>query len=598
MDEKLKSLLVAATDESLMKWTDPKMVGRAYGYLNKVEGLSFIEGKGIVAKVHGSEDYYTHVFSDETGNLEAECSCPVAKRCKHSVAAILECARRIAAGEEIKSGGVADGLWIEAQAAFAASNERWDEIRQKAEERLLAKKAEERQKEERLDEIMRREEEWFSNFKAKVGVLQDELHQLCREDGREDSIIEKAEELLSWAGDDDLYRYPRDLDDVFKSIESTMADVVSALRRNGKSAADIIVWAVSLTYCYSGFYSPDAISGFLDLPESEYAKPEVWREVAERLQRQMDEFTQDEGGEGEHSRIAHQINYIEDAWCRAGCEANAAEYMVKYVSRVGNWKETAEFLNRHSMYDEAIKIARAGIKASRYSSEYGNDYMELMQEPLADAFAGKGDHAKAAAILAEEFLEWMGCYEHHRTVKSFYKILDEAEKAGVRNEVEQALLQALKTGVNPGPLQEWKAEAEPEEEDFPWRRRPKRVSYRAYDALPVDPPWPLARANEGIQLCELRWDISWDWCQFDQEFLLMLAVDRGDREEVAQRFCDLPMYPKTSEYYCRYLDQMMDAIMEMMNGFRPDIVDVILDPHKHWSSPRKNPFRAAQGRIG
>ncbi len=45
MDEKLKSLLFAATDESLFAWTDPKMVGRAYGYLEKVEGLSFIEGQ-------------------------------------------------------------------------------------------------------------------------------------------------------------------------------------------------------------------------------------------------------------------------------------------------------------------------------------------------------------------------------------------------------------------------------------------------------------------------------------------------------------------------------------------------------------------------
>ena len=590
MDEKLKNLLSAATDESLFAWTDPKMVGRAYGYLEKVEGLSFIEGQGVVAKVQGTEVYYTRVFSDETGNLEAECSCPVAKRCKHSVAAILECARRIAAGEEIKSGGVADGLWIEAQAAFAASNERWDEIRQKAEERLLAKKAEEKRKEEDLAEITRREEEWFSNFKAKVVFLENELHQFCREDGRVDCIIEKSEELLSWVEDEEIYRCPYDLGDVFKSIESTMTEVVSALIRNGNSVADIIVWAVRLSYCYSGYYLPDAISGFLDSRENEYAKPEVWREVAERLQRRVDGFTQDEAGKGEFSLMAHYVNYIVKAWNRAGSEVNAAEYTVKYVSRVGNWKETVELLNRHSMYDEAIRVARAGIKASRYNSEYGNDYMQLMQEPLAEAFSGKGDHAKAAAILAELFLGWIGCYEYHRTVKLFYKILGEAEKAGVRKEVEQALLQALKTGVNPKPLQEWKVEAEPDEEDYPWRRRPKRVTYRAYDALPVDPPWPLPRANEGILLCESRWDTMWDWCQFDQEFLLKIALDKGDREEVARRFCDLPMYPVTSEYFNRCLDKMIDAIREMMNGFRPDIVDVILDPHKHWTSREKNPF--------
>ena len=94
MDEKLKNLLAAATDESLFAWTDPKMVGRAYGYLEKVDGLSFIEGQGVVAKVHGTEDYYTRVFCDESGNLESVCSCPVGHRCKHAVAVVVCASRR------------------------------------------------------------------------------------------------------------------------------------------------------------------------------------------------------------------------------------------------------------------------------------------------------------------------------------------------------------------------------------------------------------------------------------------------------------------------------------------------------------------------
>ena len=239
----------------------------------------------------------------------------------------------------------------------------------------------------------------------------------------------------------------------------------------------------------------------------------------------------------------HQAEAIRDAWRRAGDERNATRYLMEYVSRVHNWKEVAEFLNSHEMYDEAINIARAGVAASGYTSDYGNDYSCLMQNPLAEAFAGKGDNAKAAAILAEQFLDWMGCYEHHRSVESFRKVLDEAEKAGVREAVHIALVHALKTGVNPIPLQEWKAE--PENEDFPWKRLPKRVSYRASDALPDAPLWPLPRANEGVLLAELRWDTNWTWCQYDQEFLLKLAIAEGDREEVARRFCDLPQYPES-----------------------------------------------------
>ena len=55
MDEKLKNLLSAATDESLFAWTDPKMVGRAYGYLEKIEEIAHVEGMGVVAKVSGTK---------------------------------------------------------------------------------------------------------------------------------------------------------------------------------------------------------------------------------------------------------------------------------------------------------------------------------------------------------------------------------------------------------------------------------------------------------------------------------------------------------------------------------------------------------------
>lgn len=442
-----------------------------------------------------------------------------------------------------------------------------------------------------LDESIRRDEEIYKNFKETFNRLQDEIHRLCADGGNADTIIKKSESLLILLEDEDLYRCPRDVSAEEYALEETMEGVIVALRSYGKSAADIILWAVGLTYCYSGYCSTDAIRNLIRSPHGEFALPEVWREVAVRLQRQMDNFAEDESG-GVHSKMWHLIDTIIKAWRLAGNEMAAAEYMVKYVSRVGNWKETADFLNKHSMHDEAIKIARAGIAASANTSDYGNDYAEIMQEPLADAFSGIGDHAKAAAILAEQFLDWMGCYEYHRSLVSFRKVLCEAEKAGVRDEVESALLQALKTGINPLPLQVYKAELETDE--FPWKRLPKRVSYRAYDASPVDPPWPLPRANEGIKLCELRWGTMWEWCQFDQEFLLELDVARGDKDAVARRFCDLPRYPISSSFYQHDVEKMMAQIEEMMKDFRPDIIDVMQNPRTHWSSPQKNPFRHKQ----
>ena len=63
MDDRLTALIADVTDARLFAWTDPKMVGRAYGYLDKVEGITFVDGQGIVARVHGTSDYYTKVFA-------------------------------------------------------------------------------------------------------------------------------------------------------------------------------------------------------------------------------------------------------------------------------------------------------------------------------------------------------------------------------------------------------------------------------------------------------------------------------------------------------------------------------------------------------
>jgi uncharacterized Zn finger protein len=94
LDDRLTSLLSNVTDERLSAWTDPKMVGRAYGYLDKVENITLIDGQGIVALAHGASDYYIRVFTGDDGDLEAVCSCPVGHRCKHAVAVILNVSKK------------------------------------------------------------------------------------------------------------------------------------------------------------------------------------------------------------------------------------------------------------------------------------------------------------------------------------------------------------------------------------------------------------------------------------------------------------------------------------------------------------------------
>ncbi len=386
------------------------------------------------------------------------------------------------------------------------------------------------------------------------------------------SIRAAAEDMMHLCASEEFF-IVGNFDDERKSMEATMPEIESSLRRCGWSAADMIVWVYWLSRPSNWFYVGSALGDIVDAPCGEYARPEVWREVAERLQQEMDEFS-GEQLDGSPSDGSRQLFCIRDSWNRAGSEENALECWLKYVGDVHMWMETVEFLNEFGRYDEAIEISRRGIRASKFGECYSNDYAGLMMEPLADAFSGKGDHLKAAAILAEQFLHWIGAYEHHRSVKSFNKVLEEADKAGVREETRRAILHALKTGVNPAPLCDAKVTAPVRE--FFWKPVPKLVAFRAYDAQREAPVWPLPRSNEGPGFSDLRWNTMKMWCQDDQEFLLKLAIADGDKHEIARRFDDLPEFPNDKGFALS--DEklaMLDAVAVAVADIRPDIAEKI-----------------------
>lgn len=564
------------------------MVERGEAYVGNVLEMSDVEGVGMIAKVHGTEDYFTRVFLDGDGNLESECSCPVHRRCKHAVATILKCGQALESDDSLPACPEEGDFWKSAEDAIAARRAVLDEWERCREERI--KEAERLQRE--AAEVTRRaqidEERRYGEFLAKLAALSKNVLDVCTRKDR-DAMFAAAEEFLEFASPDIFLTVEDEYAKVDELVDSTMAAVVFALLDSGLDKPALIFWAYSLCaperfYAYEG----KAIRDLTESPQGEFALPEVWRETAVKIESFIEERygRLDSNGTNENT-LRYWLDSIREAWRRAGGEKCAANVWMKYCADAGYWKETADFLNAIGRYDDAILVARDGVKAGATSSDWGNDYSEHMQEPLADAFVGKGDHLKAAAILAEQFLSWMGCYEHHRSLKSFHKLLDEAEKAGLRNEVRAALIQALKTGINPEPLHHWKFK--PPVQECDWKPVPKKVEYAAPDALPKTPTWPLPKANEGMLLSDFRWDTMWDWCQFDQEFLLKLALEDGDRDEVALRFCNLPQYPRSSDFCQRNVKPMIDAVRSKMLGYRDDIVAVIDNPRWHWTTIKRRP---------
>lgn len=546
---RIKSL----SSEALDSWTDIRMVGRGYGMVDRVSNV-LASSECVSAKVHGSAYYVTSVFSSEDGKIDSRCTCPVRHRCKHAVALMLKVQRALKSGEELPTGDIPAEM--DARLLVRAAEEA--EKRKEEERRLAALREEERREAKRRAEI--------AKLNADFDLLREKVLAACaRRDAS--AICEAVEDFLIWSDADEAeMNYPGEFTFVPKIVDWTMETVVQSLRASGWSAADVLVWSSRLTRPYHFFNPGKPIERLWDAPFGEYADAGVWAEVAERLVRGLKEIPSDRSG-GRDSLWDHQLESIHKAWSRAGYEERCLCSFVEYADKAENWVRTMRLLNRFGHYDEAIRIGRGGIKdcLERGESECEDDNGDLLTDPLADAFSGKGDYAMAAAVRAEQFLSLGGVYSSACTVERFYAILADAEKIGLREKVRDALVHALETGWNPPPIVTWKRTEMKEEADS-WIP-PKRVEHPFRTNVAEAPEWPLPWANEGTRLFDSRWDGFSDGCQEDCEFLLRLALVEGDKVEIARRFCELPKFPRGEE--------LLERVKDAVRGVRPDIVEVI-----------------------
>ena len=547
----------AIEHEQLDAWTDIRMVGRGYGIVDNVSRIVAAEDC-VSARVRGGSLYVTSVFVDAQGKVDSRCTCPVRTRCKHAVALMLAVQRKLKAGEAIPL------TTIPAESDARLLVQAAEEAERRAEEakRLAALQEEKRRAAARRAEIKR--------LKADFEQARERVLMACAH--RDPAAIrDSVEELLYWSDDDLNIDYPEAFHFVPDLVNWTMETVVVALRASGWSAADVLVWACDLTRPYHFFCPGKVIENLWESPAGEYTRPDVWAEAATKLTAELKNVpARALSGEDTWS---HLLRSVQTAWRRAGHEERCVPVFVDYVEKAKIWREGVQLLNRFGCYDEAIRMARKGVKAMVEEGEL--EEIALLMEPLADAFSGKGDYARAAAVRAEQFLEWRGCYGCHMTTDRFYAILADAEKAGLRTEVRAALIHALETGWNPPSIVTFRLdEMEPGEV---FRNPPKRIDYFIRTTLPEAPTWPLPWAREGIRLDDTRWDDFLGGCRDDFHFLLRLALVEGNKDEIARRFCDLPSFPGGNE-------DLLERVKDALRGFRPDIVEVIVLQGRGWKN--------------
>lgn len=521
MDEKLKNLLADATDESLFAWTDPKMVGRAYGYLDKVEGLSFVEGQGVFAKVHGSEDYYTRVFCDESGGLESVCSCPVGHRCKHAVAAIICASRLIGNGASIPECTSDSELWQSAEKAFEEVKARILERERKILEQRAAKEREEAELLRWLEERRASALELFNGFlekmveRSKAGDLKGVLGLL-------------GEACAATDDDFDIEPYGREL---YGLIDEMSRIAIEAMNMGDMPDKDKLLFAHDAEVPYRYYASPRLIYDELwEGPKSNAFAEEVWGGVGDILKSRLNENSFVEKC-GFHA-LCFTVADACDAYWRAGRGEDAFAVRKRFAAKTESWCDCADDLCRLGRREEAKSFLLESWKFVRSPErEEWSDGCYLI-EKLAEVYAGEGDYAYATALLAENWLSLVGGMDHCGDCDALERILDMAGKAGCRHEVLAALSYAVDTGFPPITLTC---------NEEPGLVRGKEFRF----PLPMPkepPPWPLPAT--GLDFGRLLPIFTIDAHWWEAEALLVrVAIREGLLDEAACRFFALPGRP-------------------------------------------------------
>ncbi|MBQ9345228.1 MAG: SWIM zinc finger family protein [Kiritimatiellae bacterium] len=489
MNEPLRQKLTTMTPEDLLKWTDPRIAERGFRYLDNVLELHDADESGLLAKVQGTDKYFTRVFLDAEGFLSSECSCPVAFRCKHAVATILSASR------ELKNVAVlpkcsADSL---AKAELAIENamkrKTADELSAPEKHKNPIKEKERREAEyQAMGERMRIERTTlFAGFIERAEALEK------RQDL--EGMLSLVEEACSHTDEDfHIEPYGRELQNLFsRFVEIARRAIASSPMPN----VERLLWAHRLETPYR-YYETGALgSWFWNERQSKCVSSGEWRQVAEILSRELAETPEEHLRHNFHE-VCADVDDAMTAFFRAGCAQEAADICARYARYTECYSQAADLLLTQGQMAEAKTVLQTGIAAAAIGDDdIGNC------APYADQYAGilarEGKHALATTILAAAFLFRAGNYAGKRTRELFDAVIAEATKAGVAEETRKALRHALEWGLVPKPLAQ---------------HGPSRFAWFRTDATPPPvPPWPLPPlpGDLSLSLSEDLWQGKNDW---------------------------------------------------------------------------------------
>ncbi|MCQ2393978.1 MAG: SWIM zinc finger family protein [Kiritimatiellae bacterium] len=502
-DNRLKSALQALTWKKMKEWADPGSVERGRGYLDNVEEPRQYPDGSVIAKVHGSEDYYTRLHVDDDGKLQGDCTCPVGYRCKHAVALALVAIKKLKADEEMRRGATDDPLWKCAMSELAAwepveedddddddfGEEDFDDFEgddesgkeendiENPDDEVLAFLAglDERRLRETVAELVKEVSEVRPYLQHKLDVARASIAQIAEmareaiNDASADwydkydkhghnvvpdySLVKEYFGILSASGHwQDLMK----LGEILK--RRSFRQIAESLHEYGEIrdqvcvCMDIVVEAVMRAgtqdpldklVWYEQLRSKDDYSVLEGMEKNFATSLETdragWSKVASYA---LDRYAK--GGEGWELYLIRDVCLALE---RAGRVDEAVSRLRDNLRDDKNWIPLVEILERNGRRDEALKLCRTGISSRR--DEAGSAVYKLREK--IRLMTCDGDDGKlSVAYDLDEFLDsyWFDAAEYRA-------LREKCERFNVWEHVHEFILRHLSTGCNLATEEGW-----------------------------------------------------------------------------------------------------------------------------------------------
>ena len=481
--KKLKREFVNLTWDDLEEWAGSKIVarGRDYQKHGHVSELARTKDSGLIAWVHGSEEYATKVVMG-VGLPDSVCTCPYQLGCKHGVAVVLEYLEQIKKKKDIPEAAKNDerlNLLEDEEPDFVKEEDvpvsKKDKgnvdtfLKSMTKESLIALIHELREQHpEVTEDIIDRQQLQSDDKKPMITRLRKEIKEIANEPGWQDywnhdgytpdysGIRNKLEALLKAGYADDVLSLGKDLissgiklvetsndeGETAMEIEECLPVIIKALERSSIAPVDKLLFAVD-SMIDDDYGMLESFSKYIERKDH---TAEVWDIIAEKLIKRLKDLKSDKDLDSSRNYKRDEIsNWAIHALEKAGRKKEVIPLCEAEAEKTGSFVRLVKRLIEDRRYEDAERWVHNGIKI------LGNNLPGIvasLRGELLNIRTLKRDWPSVTTIRGYEFVKSPSNTTYMECKKT-------AEKVKFWPKVRELLLKYLEIGILPWKQKDW-----------------------------------------------------------------------------------------------------------------------------------------------